>query len=88
MKRKVYNVPFYQMLSDFLRSFAFHKVPGFVLCLFTWLILISGSQELCFFFKLLELTGDRGGTVVKVLYYKSEGRWFDPSWCHWKLLLT
>jgi len=22
--------------------------------------------------------GDRGGTVVKVLCYKSEGRWFDP----------
>jgi len=22
-------------------------------------------------------------TVVKVLYYKSEGRWFDPSWCQW-----
>ena len=21
--------------------------------------------------------GDRGGTVVKVLRYKSEGRWFD-----------
>jgi len=21
--------------------------------------------------------------VVKVLYYKSEGRWFDPSWCQW-----
>jgi len=28
------------------------------------------------------LIGDRGGTVVKVLCYKSEGRWFDPSWCH------
>jgi len=27
--------------------------------------------------------GDRSGTVVKVLCYKSEGRWFDPSWCHW-----
>jgi len=27
--------------------------------------------------------GDRGGTVVKVLRYKSEGRWFDPSWCQW-----
>jgi len=27
--------------------------------------------------------GDRGGTVVKVLCYKSEGRWFDPSWCQW-----
>jgi len=25
---------------------------------------------------------DRGGTVTKVLSYKSEGRWFDPSWCH------
>jgi len=23
--------------------------------------------------------GDRGGTVIKVLCYKSEGRWFDPS---------
>ena len=27
--------------------------------------------------------GDRGSTVVRVLCYKSEGRWFDPSWCHW-----
>ena len=26
---------------------------------------------------------DRGGTVAKVLCYKSEGRWFDPSWCQW-----
>jgi len=26
---------------------------------------------------------DRGGTVVKVLCYKPEGCWFDPSWCHW-----
>ena len=32
--------------------------------------------------------GDRGGTVVKVLCYKSEGRWFDPSWCHWNFSLT
>jgi len=27
--------------------------------------------------------GDRGSTVVKVLCYKSEGRWFDPRWCQW-----
>ena len=27
--------------------------------------------------------GDRGSTVVKLLCYKSEGRWFDPSWCQW-----
>jgi len=24
--------------------------------------------------------GDRGNTVTKVLYYKSKGRWFAPSW--------
>jgi len=27
--------------------------------------------------------GNCGSTVVKVLCYKSEGRWFDPSWCQW-----
>jgi len=32
--------------------------------------------------------GDRGSTVVKVLYYKSEGRWFDSRWCHWNFSLT
>ena len=26
---------------------------------------------------------NRGSTVVKVLCYKSEGRWFDPRWCQW-----
>jgi len=30
----------------------------------------------------------RGGTVVKVLRYKSKGRWFDPRWCHWNFSLT
>jgi hypothetical protein len=23
--------------------------------------------------------------LVKVLCYKSEGRWFDSSWCHWRI---
>jgi len=32
--------------------------------------------------------GDRGCTVVKVLRYKSEGRWFDSRWCHWNFSLT
>ena len=32
--------------------------------------------------------GDGGGTVVKVLRYKSEGRWFDSRWCHWNFSLT
>jgi len=26
---------------------------------------------------------DRGGTLVKVLCYKSEGNRFDPSYCQW-----
>jgi hypothetical protein len=29
-----------------------------------------------------------GGTVVKVLCYKSEGSWFDSRWCHWNFSLT
>jgi len=39
------------------------------------------SRELKFL--LYTLCGDRGSTVVKVLCYKSEGRWFDHSWCQW-----
>ena len=31
---------------------------------------------------------DRGSTVVKVTCYKSEDRWFDPSWCQWNFSLT
>ena len=37
---------------------------------------------------IYRVAGDRSGTVVKVLCYKSEGRWFDPSWCHWNFFLT
>ena len=33
---------------------------------------------LTFFSASMGQTGDRGSTVVKVLCYKSEGRWFDP----------
>jgi len=39
------------------------------------------------FFKLVKkvlcLCGDRGSTVVKVLCYKSVGRWFNPRSCRW-----
>ena len=35
------------------------------------------------FYLLYMLYSDRGSTVVKALCYKSEGRWFDPSWCQW-----
>ena len=28
-----------------------------------------------------------GSSVVKVLCYKSEGRCFDSSWCHWNFFI-
>ena len=31
----------------------------------------------------IEGSGDCGSTVIKVLCYKLEGRWFDPSWYQW-----
>jgi len=40
------------------------------------------------FILLYNKIGDRGSTVLKVLCYKSEGRWFDPNWCHWNFSLT
>jgi len=46
-------------------------------------------RQHCFVFTVLHLTAyhhytaDRGGKVVKVLCYKSVGRWLDPSWCQW-----
>jgi len=41
----------------------------------------------CVYTKYL-LYGDRGSTVVNVLCYESEGRWFDSSWCHYNFSLT
>ena len=46
------------------------------------------TQVLYSFSPVIIRSGDRGSTVVKVLYYKSEGRWFDPSWYQWIFLLT
>ena len=48
----------------------------------------AGGDSVCCFHGVHALTGDRGATVVKVLCYKSEGRWFDPRWCHWNISLT
>jgi len=46
------------------------------------------SGQLRIILRYSKNSGDRGSTVVKVLCYKSEGRWFDPSWCHWNFSLT
>ena len=45
----------------------------------------SDNQE---FGTVRPLRGDQNSTVVKVLCYKSEGRWFNPSWCPWNFSLT
>ena len=42
--------------------------------------LVFGFQFLC---NHIHVTGDRGGTVIKVLCYKFEGRWFASRW--WRL---
>jgi hypothetical protein len=38
------------------------------------------------YFDILETA--EGGTVVKVLCYKSEGRWFVCRWYYWNFSLT
>jgi len=40
------------------------------------------------FHTVYKSNGNRGSTVVKVLCYKSEGRWFGPSWYQWNSSLT
>jgi hypothetical protein len=43
----------------------------------------------CYFHFYIILVGTAdSGTVVKVLCYKSEGRWFDFRWCHWNFSMT
>ena len=41
-----------------------------------------------FFIDINLMARDRGSTVVKVLCYKSKGRWFDSSCCHRNFSLT
>ena len=41
-----------------------------------------------FDFNNIYIIGDRSSTVVKVLCYKLEGHWFNPSWCHCNFSLT
>ena len=69
-----------------LGGLIFESYPGNQLCL-----LRHSTIFHTFYKKMLGyyLTlGDHGGTVVKVLCYKSEGRWFYSRWCHWHFSLT
>ena len=59
----------------------------FLLCCFLLALanLKIHAKKLSYRFYIVPLPNrgrDRGGTVVQVLCYKSEGRWFHPSWCN------
>ena len=54
-------------------------------CVFGTAMSIKRSSFVFLYIKVMSdrLKGENhGSTEVKVLCYKSEGRWFDPSWCH------
>ena len=56
-----------------------------------WLLLPHTFNSLFTYYHITQsyaIQGDRGGTAVKVLCYKSEGHWFDSRWCHWNFSLT
>ena len=50
--------------------------------------MLKDVEPICAILYYVEAYYARGSTVVKVLCYKSEGRWLDPSWCHWNFSLT
>ena len=77
-------IPHYRINAT---NFGEKKVTERKMCVGFLLIHFSFCEEVS---KILSqmYTGDRGGTVVKLLCYKSECRWFDPNWCHWNFSLT
>ena len=73
-----------------LKKLTFLRTFGVILSVH-WPWLQSLSTKKCAYytdtyFTLSICIGDRGSTVDKVLCHKSEGRWFDPSWCQWIFL--
>jgi len=42
---------------------------------------VSWVNRLKYFSSFISIIEDRGSTLDKVQCYKSEGPWFDPSWC-------
>jgi len=60
-------------------KFSFYITPFYILLLFKGFIVLKHVYILLF---LLIFNGNCGSAVAKVLCYKSEGRWFGPTWCH------
>ena len=57
-------------------------------CLFMCSMLLVQSSSAMFYLEFIPLRDIGRGTVVKVLCYKSEGRWLDLRWGHWNFSLT
>ena len=74
------------------RGFQEVKAPRFQDIRHINLVTLSVLRTGCLYpqeiFLVLISVGDRVGTVVKLLRYSLEGRWFDSRWCHWNFSLT
>jgi len=68
-------------LSPLQRLIARQALPLFILK-------FGLSYEGAIYCTTFKRSGNRCSTVVKVLRYKSEGRWYDSRWCHWNFSLT
>jgi len=75
------------MHSNFLNSSPGRNIKDRLYKMFTFIQITAFFNVQLNICESLFKIGDRGSTVVNVLCYKSEGRWFDLSWCHWNILL-
>ena len=84
------NVPckasLFLSLFSFLSLIRYFLTPNLSLCFLPPYFLLLCYSSVYLLFIIITITG--GDTVVKVLCYKSEGRWFDPRLCHWNFSLT
>jgi len=81
----------------FLFSFRQRKrtvIRSPVMCACSTLDYVWNFQVSCFVnvtserFKRIQFLDTLKKLNFNMLCYKSEGRWFDPSWCHWNFSLT
>ena len=74
MTNPEYNIVYFFWQISFL-----FKVHLKILMLYRTVTVAGGTLCTCAMISWYNVSvGDRGGTVVKVVCYKSEGRWFDP----------
>jgi hypothetical protein len=55
---------------------------------YTYFLSVINVCRYCIQLLIVRITTLLKRVVVKVLCYKSEGRWFDPRWCQWVFPLT